>query len=114
MRHLTATHEPCLNMNILPYTAENINSVMIDYMLGQLPEQHNFIQDEDTFKSSVGSSSADIFLNIFGEPQTKKEFEGDCLFFYPLKDGKTLVISIDAFAYFMGKIHINDYDACDM
>ena len=111
MGTLLATYEPCSDKGILPYTAEDINSVMIDFMMGQLPEQYILTESEDMYESSGGLHSVDMFLQIFGEPQTKKEYGDNYLFYYPLKDSKTLVISVDAFAYLINRIQINDYDA---
>lgn len=105
MGALLATYEPCSDKDVLPYAAADINTVMIDFMMGQLPEQ-------DMYESSGGLYSIDIFLQIFGEPQTKKEFGDNYLFYYPLKDSKNMIISVDAFAYdISSRVQINGYDA---
>jgi hypothetical protein len=109
MKALLAKYKPYTDQNILPYTANDINFVMIDFMMGQLPEQSMLAESEDVYGSSGELHSVDIFLQIFGEPQTRKEYGDNYLLYYPLKDSKTLVISIDAFASVINRIQINDY-----
>ena len=53
-----------------------------------------------------------MFLEIFGEPEARKQYGDNYLLYFRLLDGKTLVISICAFACDIDRIHINDYFAC--
>jgi len=112
MGALLSTYGPCSEKGILPYVAEDINSVMIDFMMGQLPEQSMLAETENMYGSSGRAYSTDMFLQIFGEPQTRKEFGDNYLLYYPLKDSTTLVIYVEAFAYDINRIHINDYFTC--
>jgi hypothetical protein len=48
----------------------------------------------------------------FGEQGPRINVRGHYLFLLYLKDKKTLVITINAFAYEINRIMINDYFAC--
>jgi len=112
MGTLLSSFESCSSQTILPYTVDEIDSVMIDFVMGQLPEQSLLSASEDFYEFSGELNSVDMFLHIFGEPKAKKMFGDNILFYYQLKDNKTLVINICAFAYNINRIQINDFVAC--
>lgn len=112
MRTLLPDYESCSGKEVLPYTVDEINFVMIDFIMGQLPEQVLLSEDEDYYETSGELHSVDMFLHIFGEPRARKMFGDNYLFYYDLKDKKTLVITINAFAYDINRVLINDYFAC--
>ncbi|NLW84728.1 MAG: hypothetical protein GXY41_10060 [Phycisphaerae bacterium] len=96
----------------LPYHSDEINAVMIDFMMGQMPEQVVLSESDEYYETSDRLHSTDMFLEIFGEPETRKQYGDNYLLYFRLLDGKTLVISICAFACDIDRIHINDYFAC--
>lgn len=112
MGTILSLFEPCTSKEVLPYTADEINSVMIDFVMGQLPEQCLLSESEEFYESSGEMHSVDMFLHVFGEPMITKRFGDNYLFYYHLQDKKTLVITINAFAYDINRIQINHYVAC--
>ena len=85
---------------------------MIDFIMGQLPEQIELCEGDDLYASPGKLYSVDLFLQIFGEPRVTKVFGENYLFYYQLKDHATLVITVNAFAYDINRVHIHDYVAC--
>jgi hypothetical protein len=112
MGTMLSSFESCSGQTFLPYTVDQIDSVMIDFVMGQLPEQIARSDGDDYYESSGHIHSVDMFMNIFGEPKVKKLFGDNYLFYYQLKDNTTLVVSVSAFAYDINRIQINDFISC--
>ena len=112
MRTSLSSFESCSSPEILPYTAEEIDSVLIDFVMGQLPEQSTDDDEGDYYASAGHVHSVNMFVQIFGEPREMKMFGDNYLFYYSLKDNTTLVVSVSALAYDLNRIQINNFVAC--